>query len=136
MLFKYTAALAVFCRQHLHCYTTPNTPHGQATLVSSVGSLSHLRTLGSVSKHLPLKKSFKDIDSKDLFMSGKTRSTKCTMLTNEDRETGIEPQHQCTPLHRDGSPRECTLSCKAWRSSVVTLWHHQNPSQNQITSES
>lgn len=93
MLLKYTAALAcrVFHRQHLHRYTAPNIPHGQATHVSA-GALSHLRKLGTVSKHLPLKKSFKDIHSKDLFMSGKTRSTKYSMLTWVAREVGIEPQ--------------------------------------------
>lgn len=80
-LLKDTAALAcrVFCRQHLHGYTTPGIPHGQAIHVSSVGSLSHLKKFGTVSKHLPLKKFFKDIHSKDLFMSGKTRSTEHTM---------------------------------------------------------
>lgn len=94
MLLKYTAALAchVLHRQHLHHYTAPNIPHGQATHVSSAGALSHLRKLGTVSKHLPLKKSFKDIHGKDLFMSGKTRSTKYSMFTRADREVGIEPQ--------------------------------------------
>lgn len=128
-VLTYTAALA--CRQHLHSYTTPSISHGQATHVSFVGS--HLRKCGTVSKHLPLKKSFKDIYSKDLFMSEKTRSTEYTMLTQADREAGIETQEQCTQLHRDGSSTECTPSCKAWLSSVVTLLHHQNPYQSQTT---
>lgn len=101
MLPKHTAALTyhAFHSQHLHCYTAPNIPHGQATHVSSGGSLSHLRKLGTVSKLLPLKKdtSFKDIHSKDLFMSGKTRSAKYSMLTQADREVGIESQDQFTP---------------------------------------
>lgn len=114
MLLKYTAVLAccVFCRQHLHHYTTPNMPHGQATHVSSVSSLSYLRKFGTVSKHLPLKKSFKDIHSKDLFMLGKARSTKCTMLTQADREVGTEPQDQCTPLHKTGSLQSAQAPAK------------------------
>lgn len=131
-LLKYTAALAccVFCRQHLHGYTTPNIPHGQAIHVSSVGSLSHLWKFGTISKQLPLKKYFRDIHSKDLFMSGKTRSTKYTMQTER---LALKPRTNVLSLHRDRSPTECTLSCKAWLSSVVTLWHHQNLSQNQTT---
>lgn len=114
MLLKYTAVLAccVFCRQHLHHYTTPNMPHGQATHVSSASSLSYLRKFGTVSKHLPLKKSFKDIHSKDLFMLGKARSIKCTMLTQADREVGTEPQDQCTPLHKTGSLQSAQAPAK------------------------
>lgn len=39
-----------------------------------------------------------------------------------------------SPLHHTGSPAECTCSCKAQLCPLVTLWHHQHPSQNPTVS--